>query len=60
MLAMCASTVLRREEEPVADRLVRAALGHQRQDLALALGQVVERHLRAPPADELRRRPRDR
>src|SRR6478735_2782907 len=34
---------LRSEEESIADRLVRAALGHQPEDLVLALGQVVER-----------------
>ena len=45
---------LRREEQPVADRLVRPALRHQRQDLALPIGQVVERHSRASTSDELR------
>jgi hypothetical protein len=44
---------LRREKERVADRLVRATLGHQRENLALTLGQVVERHPGTPSAHEL-------
>ena len=53
MLAMCASTVFGARNSAIADRLVRAALGHQREDLALPLGEVVERHPGPPPADEL-------
>jgi len=44
---------LRSEDERITDRLVRAALGHQGKDVALALGQIVERDPGAPPADEL-------
>src|SRR3954462_1073599 len=32
---------LRGEEEPIADRLVRASLGHQCENLTLAFGQVI-------------------
>src|SRR3954468_8013019 len=41
------------QEEALADRLVRAALGDEGEDLALPLGQVVERDAGATPADEL-------
>ncbi len=44
---------LRGEEERVADRLVRATLRYQRENLTLALGQVVERDPGPAPADEL-------
>ena len=53
MFAMCASTVFGARNSAIADRLVRATLGHQREHLALALGQVVERHPRPTPAHEL-------
>ena len=57
MLAMCASTVFGREEQAVADRLVRAALGHQREDLALALREVVQRHAASGAGRPAGRRP---
>ena len=44
---------LRRKEWTLADRLVRATLRHQCQDVALPLREIVERHRGAPPADEL-------
>ena len=42
------------DDEPLADRLVRAALGHQLEHLALARGELVERVVAAAPADEQR------
>jgi len=44
---------LRGQEQAIGDRLVRTTLGHEGEDLALTLGEVIERHLRAPAADEL-------
>ena len=53
MWRTCASTVfgLRKSR---SRSLVRAALGHQREHLALARGQLVERARRARPPDEAR------
>ena len=42
------------DEEPLRDRLVRAALGHQLEHLALARRQLGERVVLAAAADELR------
>ncbi len=53
MLAMWASTVFGREEQSIADRLVRTAFGHEGEDFAFALGQVIERDARSTPPDEL-------
>ena len=53
MLVTCFSTARGVTNELLRDRLVRAALGHQLQHLALARGEGVERVVAAPPADEL-------
>jgi hypothetical protein len=45
---------LRAEEESLTDASVRAALGHQGEHLALALGELVEPALRAGSIDEPR------
>ena len=45
---------LRAQEELLADGLVRAALGDQREHLALAVGELVERALLARAVDEAR------
>ena len=42
-----------RDEEPVGDRLVRAALGHELEHLALARSQERERVVPATSAEEL-------
>ena len=42
------------DDELVGDALVRAALGHVLEHLALARGQLVDGVVAAPPADELR------
>lgn len=39
---MCDSTVSGGEEQPLADGLVRAPFGHQRQYLTFTVGEVVE------------------
>ena len=41
------------EEQPVADRLVRATFSHQPKDFAFSLGQVVKRDSGVPSSDEL-------
>jgi hypothetical protein len=43
----------KRDEEPLRDRLVRAALGHQLEHLSLARRQLVERVVSPLAADEL-------
>jgi hypothetical protein len=43
---------LGRYEEAIADGLVGAALGHEREDLALAIGQLIERAAGTAPVDE--------
>ena len=48
MLVTCFSTA-RRDEEALRDRLVRAALGHLLEHLALAGGELVERILAPTP-----------
>ena len=48
------STVFGLTTSSVADALVGVALGHQREHLALALGELVERPLRAPRAHQPR------
>ena len=53
MLAMCASTVLGARNNRSQIGLVGAAFGHQGEDLALPLRQVVQGHPCAPPADQL-------
>jgi hypothetical protein len=42
------------EEEPLTDRLVGTALGHQREDLSLAIGQRLQRMVPAASAEQLR------
>ena len=54
MLVTCFSTARSGDHEPLGDRLVRAALGHQLEHLALARRQLLERIVAAAPADELR------
>src|ERR1700730_10230547 len=41
------------EKELLADRRVGAALGHQREDLLLPLGEVRGQVVRSPPGDHL-------
>ena len=45
---------LRGKEEPIADRLVRASFGHEREDFALPFRQVVERDSCPAASHELR------
>src|SRR3954452_10234774 len=45
---------LRAQEEALADALVGTALGHQREHLALALGQLVESTRRSSASDQAR------
>ena len=51
---MCVSTVLRDRKSRSRDRAVGAALGDEREHLALALGQLVERASRALARDQAR------
>ena len=41
------------EKELLADRRVGAALGHQREDFLLPLGEVCQQVVRSPPGDQL-------
>ena len=43
---------LRAEDEAVADPLVGSALGHEREHLAFAVGELGERAVRSGPLDE--------
>ena len=50
----CVSTVRSSQPEPLRDRRVRASLGHERQHLALARGQLAERVVAALRREERR------
>ena len=51
MLAMCASTVFRANRQLVADRLTRSSFGHQSEDAALPVREVVKRDTRTSPVE---------